>query len=392
MTTTTMTTTTIRLALLCGGLLAGAQVQAQIKIGFTGPLSGPAAALGQDQYDGLMLAIQERQGKLGGQVVTVIKEDDQVKPEVGVNAVRKLIEKDRVDALVGLGYTNVLTAMLPRITQAGIVAIATNSGPLALSGAGCKPNVFSTAWQSDGPAESMGVYAQEKKLDKLYLMAPNYQAGKEMIAGFKRFYKGAVIDEVYTQLNQTDYSAELTQLQASGAQAAFVFFPGGMGINFLKQMRQSGSKLPVLSVFTVDGTTMPALGSSANGVIAGAIWDASIDNPAGRRFADAFQKQYKRTASLYAAASYDAASVLDAAITKVNGKVSDKAAFAAAVRQAGSEFTSVRGPFAFNVNGMPIQNFYAFEAVTENKQTTMKQISTPLRNHKDAYYAACAAS
>lgn len=376
--------------MLCGGLFASAGAQAQVRIGFTGPLSGPAAALGQDQYDGLMLAIEERQGKLGGQTVTLFKEDDQVKPEVGVNAVRKLIEKDRVDALVGLGYTNVLTAMLPRISQAGIVAIATNSGPLTLSGAGCKPNVFSTAWQSDGPAESMGLYAQQKGMDKIYLMAPNYQAGKEMVAGFKRFYKGAVVDEVYTQLNQTDYSAELTQLQASGAKAAFVFFPGGMGINFLKQMRQSGSKMPVLSVFTVDGTTLPALGSAANGVIAGAMWDAAIDNPAGRRFAEAFQQRYKRTASLYAAASYDAANILDAAITKVNGKVSDKPAFAKAVRQAGADFTSVRGPFAFNVNGMPIQNFYAFEAVADGKATRMKQIATPLSNHKDAYYAACA--
>lgn len=386
-----MKNTTLTLALVCSGLFTGAGAQAQIKIGFIGPLSGPAAALGQDQYDGLMLAIRERQGKLGGQTVTVIKEDDQVKPEVAVNAVRKLIDRDRVDALVGLGYTNVLTAMLPRIVQSGTVAIATNSGPLALSGAGCKANVFSTAWQSDGPAEAMGVYAQEKKLDKLYLMAPNYQAGKEMIAGFKRYYKGKVVDEVYTQLNQTDYSAELSQLQASGAQAAFVFFPGGMGINFVKQMRQSGSKLPVLSVFTVDGTTLPALGSSASGVIAGAMWDAAIDNPAGKRFAAAFEQQYKRVPSFYAAASYDAAGILDAAITRLNGKVDDKAALAGAVREAGQTFTSVRGPFAFNVNGMPIQNYYAFEAVAQGKQAAMKQVATPLHAHKDAYFAACGA-
>ncbi len=378
-------------AALAAGL-CGLPAHADVKIGFTGALSGPAAALGQDQYDGFMLAVEQLQGKLGGQPAVVIREDDQVKPEVALQAVRKLIERDKVDALVGLGYTNVLMAMLPQITQSGVVAIATNSGPLALSGKGCQPNVFSLAWQSDGPAESMGVYATEQGFKKVYLMAPNYQAGKEMLGGFKRFYKGEVVDEVYTPLNQADYSAEISQLQASGAEAVFVFYPGGMGINFVKQMRQAGllGKLPVLSVFTVDGTTLPALQGMAEGVIAGAMWDAALDQPQSSRFKQAFQDKYKRVPSLYAAAGFDAANLLDKAIAGLDGKVSDKQAFAAAVKRAGAQFESVRGPLSFNVNNMLIQNFYAFQAVKSDGGVAMKQLGTPLTAHKDAYYTECA--
>lgn len=381
---------TLMAAALAAGLY-GLPAQADIKVGFTGPLSGPAAALGQDQYDGFMLAIEQLQGRLGGQSVEVIREDDQVKPEVGLQAARKLIDRDKVDALVGLGYTNVLMAMLPQITQSGVVAIATNSGPLALSGQGCKPNIFSLAWQSDGPAESMGVYATEQGFKKVYLMAPNYQAGKEMLAGFKRYYKGHVQDEVYTPLNQADYSAEISQLQASGADAVFVFYPGGMGINFVKQMRQAGllGKLPVLSVFTVDGTTLPALQGQAEGVIAGAMWDAALDDAQSNRFEEAFQAKYKRVPSLYAAAGFDAANLLDRAVARLDGKVSDKKAFAEAVKAAGAEFVSVRGPLSFNVNNMPIQNFYAFQAVKTDKGVAMKQLGTTLAAHKDAYYAEC---
>ncbi|HUH86574.1 MAG TPA: ABC transporter substrate-binding protein [Pusillimonas sp.] len=372
--------------------LAGSPAGAEIKIGFSGPLSGPGAALGQDQYDGLMLAIEQNGGKLGGQPVTVIKEDDQLKPEVGVQIARKLIERDHIDALVGMGYTNILMAQLPQIVESGVVALSTNSGARAISGEGCKPNIFGVAWQSDGPAESMGVYAQKQGYGKVFLMAPNYQAGKEMLEGFKRHFKGEVVEELYTQLGQTDYSAEIVQLQTSKADALFVFYPGGMGINFVKQMRQAGmlGKLPVLSVFTVDGTTLPALKGLAEGVIAGAMWSSAYDNPQNHAFVKAFQQKYNRTPSMYAAAAYDAGNLLNIAAEKLKGDVSDKKAFAQAVKAAGDELKSVRGPFKFNNNHMPIQNYYAFQAVkTEGDNVVLKQIDTPLEMHQDIYHSQC---
>ena len=359
-------------------------------IGFMAPLSGPAAVVGQDQVDGFMLALEQLGGKLGGQATTVIKEDDQLKPEIGGQIVRKFIDKDKVDAIVGLSFSNVLMASLPRIVESGTVAIATNAGPSPMAGAGCKANVFSTAWQNDGAAEAMGKFAQDKGVKKVYLMAPNYQAGKDMLTGFKRYFKGQIVDEVYTQVNQPDYSAELAQLQAAKPDAVFVFYPGGMGVNFIKQMAQAGlmGKLPLYSVFTVDGTTLPGLRDAAIGSVSGAMWDASLDTPESKKFVAAFEAKYKRTPSAYAATAYDAANILNIALAKA--KPGDANALAAAVKAAGDEVKSVRGPFAFNNNNLPVQNYYAFETVKTGGAVVGKLVATPLTKQVDAYHAQCA--
>lgn len=361
---------------------------AQTKIGFVAPLSGPQALVGQDQLDGFLLALDQLGGKLGGQPAAVVREDDQLKPEVGQQAVRKLIDRDKVDAIVGMSFSNVLMGSLPRLVESGVVTIATNAGPSPIAGAQCKANLFSMAWQNDGAAEAMGKFAQDRGIKRVYLMAPNYQAGKDMLAGFKRHYKGQIVDEVYTQVNQPDYSAEIAQLQASGSEAVFVFYPGGMGINFVKQFNQAGltGKLPMYSVFTVDGTTLPSLRDAAVGVVGGAMYDASLDTPENRKFVNAFEARFKRTPSLYAAAGYDAANVLDLAFKKAGG---DAGKLAASVKAAGSEFKSVRGPFRFGKNNMPVQNYYAFETVREGGKPVTRQIGVPLTAHVDPYAAQC---
>lgn len=368
-------------------------VHAEIKIGFTGPLSGPVAAVGQDQYDGFMLGIEALGKKLGGEAVTVLREDDQLKPEVGNQIARKLIDRDKVDAIVGLGFSNVLMASLPRIVESATVAIATNAGPSPLAGAGCLPNVFSMSWQNDGTAEAMGKFAQDSGYKRVYLMAPNYQAGKDYVAGFKRYFKGQVADEVYTQVNQPDYSAEIAQLQAAGPDAVFVFYPGGMGVNFVKQFSQAGlmKKIPLLSAFTVDGTTLPSLRDAAVGTISGAMWDVALKTPGNSEFIASFTKKYGRVPSHYAAVGYDTAKLLDIAVRKVKGKTSNKAAFAAAVKSAGAELKSIRGPFRFNINNMPVQNYYAFQTIKEGSAVTVKQLGTPLPDHQDSYVALCKA-
>jgi len=378
-------------AALIGATLAmGNPFATAATIGLMAPLSGPVAVVGQDQVDGFMLALEQLGGKLGGQATTVLKEDDQLKPEIGGQIVRKFIDKDKVDAIVGLSFSNVLMASLPRIAESGTVAIATNAGPSPLAGAGCKANVFSTAWQNDGAAEAMGKYAQDKGVKKVYLMAPNYQAGKDMLTGFKRYFKGQIVDEVYTQVNQPDYSAELAQLQATKPDAVFVFYPGGMGVNFVKQMAQAGlmGKLPLYSVFTVDGTTLPGLRDAAIGSVSGAMWDASLDTPESKKFVTAFEARYKRTPSEYAATAYDAANILNIALAKA--KPGDASALAAAVKAAGNEVKSVRGPFVFNNNNLPVQNYYAFETVKTGGGIAGKLVATPLVNQSDAYHAQCA--
>lgn len=366
--------------------------QAQIKIGLSAPLSGAVAVVGQDQVDGFILALEQAGGKLGGQSATVFKEDDQLKPEVGNQITRKFLDKDKVHAIVGLGFSNVLMASLKVLAESGTVAIATNAGPSPMAGASCAANVFSVAWPNDGAAESMGKFMQEKGHKKVYLMAPNYQAGKDMLAGFKRFFKGEIVDEVYTQVGQTDYSAEISQLQAAGPDAVFAFYPGGMGVNYIRQLSQAGllNKIPNYSVFTVDGTTMPALRAAAAGTISGAMWDAALDNPESRQFVAAFTAKYKRVPSEYAATAYDAARLLDVAVRKAGARYTDKKTLAASVKAAGSEFKSVRGPFRFNKNNLPIQNYYAFQVTGSGTNTAVKLLGTPLSNHGDVYAAKCA--
>ncbi|CAN7603409.1 ABC transporter substrate-binding protein [Duganella sp. LjRoot269] len=372
-------------------MLLTSAAQAQIKIGFSAPLSGPVAVVGQDQYDGFMLALEQGGGKLGGLAVTVLKEDDQLKPEVGNQIVRKFIDKEHVNAIVGLGFSNVMMGSHKLIADAGTVAIATNAGPSPVAGASCAANVFSIAWQNDGSAESMGKFMQEKGYKRVYLMAPNYQAGKDMLLGFKRYFKGEIVDEVYTQVGQTDYSAEIAQLQSAKPEAVFAFYPGGMGVNYIRQLSQAGmlAKLPNYSVFTVDGTTMPALREAAVGTTFGAMWDAALDTPENRAFVNAFNARYKRLPSEYAATGYDAARLLDTALRKAGAQAGDKRALAVAVKAAGSEFKSVRGPFRFNKNNMPVQNYYAFQVASETGKPVVKLLGTPLTAHADSYQSKC---
>lgn len=379
-------------ALALAGLAGSAQ--AQVKIGLSAPLSGPVAVVGQDQVDGFMLALEQAGGKLGGQQVVVLKEDDQLKPEVGNQITRKFLDKEKVHAIVGLGFSNVLMASLKVLSESGTVAIATNAGPSPMAGASCAANVFSVAWTNDGAAEGMGKFMQERGHKRVYLMAPNYQAGKDMLAGFRRYFKGQIIDEVYTQVGQTDYSAEIAQLQAAKPDAVFAFYPGGMGVNYIRQLSQAGllARIPNYSVFTVDGTTMPALRNAAAGTISGAMWDAALDNPENRQFVAAFKARYKRDPSEYAATGYDAGRLLDAAIRKIGARYTDKKALASAVKSAGGEFRSVRGPFRFNRNNLPIQNYYAFQVTGSGANTAVKLLGTPLANHGDVYVPKCALS
>jgi len=369
---------------------AQAQAQAQLRIGFMATMSGPAAALGQDQYDGFMLGVEHAGGKLGGVAVQVLKEDDQLKPDLGVQTIRKFLEKDQVDIITGVTFSNVMMAIAKPLADSGITFISSNAGPAPLAGAQCSPNFFFTSWQNDNQAETMGQFANDKGYRNVYLMAPNYQSGKDQLEGFKRMFKGSVAGEVYTQLNQPDYTAEIAQMMAAKPDALYVFYPGGMGINFIKQMRQAGAlgKVPLLTASTTDGTTLPALKDVALGVIAGTFWGPDFDNPVSQKFVADFRRKYNRIPSQYAAQAYDSALVLDSALKKTGGKVGDRKAFHNAIRAA--DFKSLRGSFRFNRNGFPIQDFYAFQVAKDaSGEVSLKTLGTALKQHQDAYVKDC---
>src|SRR5690606_25500761 len=363
---------------------------ADIKIGMITTLSGSGATLGQDQYDAFMLAVEQKGGKLGDEPVQVIVEDDQLKPQVGVQIAKKLLENDKVDLITGIGYANVMMAVQKPILESETFLIGSNAGPSPMSGAQCSPYFFSTSWNNDQLHEGGGQLATNQGYKKMYLMAANYQAGKDALAGFKRFYKGEVIDEVYTQVNQLDYSVEIAQLQQANPDAVYVFYPGGMGVNFVKQFRQAGlfEKVPLIWASTIDGSTLPAMQDLAVGAMTSSPYSPDLDNAQNKQFVEAFQKKYNRLPSLYAAQSYDAAMLIDSAIRKVKGNLKDKDAFRAALKEA--DFDSVRGDFAFNNNHFPIANFYRVDVVKgEDGTAQLKTKGVILEAHKDAYSEQC---
>lgn len=378
-------------AALVAAAASAAYAQAPIKIGFMAELSGPQGALGQDQYDAFMMVVERNGGKLGGVPVEIIKEDSQLKPEVATQIVDKLIEKDKVPIITGITFSNVMMAVNKKITDREVFVIGSNAGPAPIAGAQCSPYSYVVSWQNDNQAEVVGKYATDKGYKRVIGMAPNYQAGKDFIAGFKRFYKGEVIDEIYTPLNQPDFSAELAQVAAKNPDAVYVFYPGGLGVNFVRQYKQAGlaGKVPLLSTSTADGSTLPAQKDDALGVISGTFWGPDFNNPVSLKFVEDFEKKFGRIPSQYAAQSYDAALLLDSAIAKVKGNVGDKKAFQAALKAA--DFKSVRGNFKFNNNGFPIQDMYVFEVAKDAKgRVSLKTLSAPLKDHQDAYHTQCA--
>ncbi|MFL6804374.1 MAG: ABC transporter substrate-binding protein [Xanthobacteraceae bacterium] len=345
-------------ASLAFGLTTSAEAQDKLKIGLITTLSGPPAVLGQQQRNGLQLAIKAGGGKLGGREVELIVQDDELKPDVAVTKVKTFVERDKVDFVVGPIFSNILQAIFKPVTDSGTILISPNAGTSSFAGKECNPNFFVTSYQNDQVFAVAGKYAQDTGVKKAFLMAPNYQAGRDALAGFKAFFKGELVDEVYVPLNQLDYSAELSKIAAVQPDAIYVFLPGGMGVNFVKQFRQAGlaDKVKFLSAFTVDESTLPAQQDAALGFYAGANWAPHLDNPQNRTFVANYEKDFGAVPATYAFQAYDAALLIDSALKATKGDTSNKDALRAAMAKA--EFTSLRGKFRFNTNHYPIQDFY----------------------------------
>lgn len=348
----------LALALSSGTALA----QEKLKVGIMVTLSGPSAVLGGQARDGFNLAVKQLGGKLGGVDTEVIVVDDELKPDVAVGKVKGLLERDQVQFVVGPIFSNVLQAIHKPVTESNAFLVSPNAGTSNFAGAQCHPNFYVTSYQNDQNHEVLGKYAQDKGFKKLFLMAPNYQAGKDALAGVKRHFKGEIVAEVYTPLGQLDFSAELAQIAAAKPDALFTFMPGGMGVNLVRQYRQAGlATIPFLSAFTVDESTLPAQKEAAVGFYGGANWAPDMKNPQSEAFVKAYEEAYKSVPGTYAMQAYDAALLIDAAIKSAGGKLSDKNAVRAGLKKA--DFKSLRGNFKMGANGYPIQDFYLVQAV-----------------------------
>jgi branched-chain amino acid transport system substrate-binding protein len=376
---------------LVAGLLAGpARAADPLKIGFITSLSGPAGVIGKHMKDSVELALDHLGRKMGGLDVEVIYGDDQRKPDVGKQLADEMLKKHKVSFVSGIIWSNVMLAVAPTVTGAGTIMVGTNAGPHELSGKMCNELYFTTSWQNDETPEAMGKHMQDGKLTDVYVMAPNYAAGKDMVTGFKRYFKGKIVDEVYTKLGQQDYQAEITALRAATPKAVFVFYPGDMGIQFLKQYAQAGLKdqIPLYSVYTVDETTLPAVGDAALGNYEARYWSPDLKVEASQKYVADFKRKFGYTPSYYGAQSYDGILLIDSAVRAVKGDLSDKKGMVAAMRKA--DFKSTRGKFTFNVNHTPIENFYLLKAVKgAGGEVEMQIQKTVFENHKDSYYQEC---
>jgi branched-chain amino acid transport system substrate-binding protein len=383
---------TVSMAMIACFFASMALAADQVKVGYLATMSGPGASLGIDILDGFKLGIKHCGDKLGGLPVDLIVGDDQLKPEVGVQVASRMVEKDKVDFITGVVFSNVMMAIAKPVTDAGVFLVSANAGPSPLAGEGCLPNLFTVSWQNDQTHEAMGKYLQDKGIKRLYLMAPNYQAGKDGLEGVKRYFKGEIVAEVYTEINQPDYAAELAQLSAAKPEAVFVFYPGGMGINFVKQYAQAGlkDKIPLYTTaFTINQAVLPAMGDAALGILNASFWSPDLENPVNEKFVTDFQTDYSHLPSLFAAQGYDAALLIDSAIRAVGGKLNEKDKLRTALRKA--NFKSVRGSFRFNHNHFPVQNFYIRQVVKDDKQVLInKMIGVAFTDHADAYHNKCA--
>ena len=363
-------------------LTAGAAMAEPVKVGMITTLSGGGAGLGVAIRDGFMLAIKQS----GNSDIEVIIEDDQRKPDVAVQLADKMIQSDKVDILTGIVWSNLAMAVVPAATAQGKFYLSPNAGPSALAGQGCHENYFNVAWQNDNLHEAAGAYANTAGYANSFILAPNYPAGHDALAGYKRMYDGEVAGELLTKLGQTDYASELAQIRASSADSVFFFLPGGMGISFLKQYADSGIDFPLVGpAFSFDQDILQAVGGAALGVHNTSQWNKDLDNPANRAFVEAFQAEYGRLPSLIASQGYDTANLMLSALAKADVKDAD--AFRAALKEA--KFDSVRGAFRFGPNHHPVQDIYVREVIKEGDVYTNKIVGLALGNHADAYAVDC---
>lgn len=368
-----------------------AVAQEPIKIGFVSTFSGPTAVIGNDMRNSFELALDHLGRKMGGRPVEVIYEDDQQKPEVGKQKTEKLVQSDKVDFVVGYIWSNVLLASLKPVIESKTFLIGSNAGPHQIAGELCSPYFFSTSWQNDQTPEAMGLYMNQKGVKTVYLLGPNYAAGKDMLAGAASTFKGKIIGQELTKWpDQLDFSAELTKVKAAKPDAVFVFYPGAAGVQFLNQYAQAGLKgtIPLYTAFTIDELSLPRQGDLALGVPGAQEWVNDLPYDANKKFVADFKTKYNSYPSFYGAQSYDAANLINSAVVAVKGDLGKKDEMRKEMQKA--NYASVRGPYKYGNNQFPIQNFYLQDVVKDaNGELRLKTVATIVKDSQDRFHTKC---
>src|SRR3984957_12983746 len=377
-------------ALALAAVPAAAQ-QKTVKIGFLSTFSGPPAAIGNDMKNSFELGLDHHGRKLGGLPVEVIYEDDQTKPEVGVQKTQKLIESDKVDFVVGYIWSNVLLASLKPLTDSKTMTVVTNAGASQLAGELCSPYVFSTSWNNDQTPASVGLYMNQKGVKSAFLIGPNYAAGKDMLAGVQSTFKGQIVGQELTRWpDQLDFSAELSKAREAKPDAIFAFYPGGAGVQFITQYAQAGLKgqIPLYTAFIVDDLSLPRLKDLAVGIPGAQEWVNDLPNDANKKYVTEYKAKYSASPSFYGAQTYDAVGLIDSAVTAVKGDLADKEGMRKEMEKA--DFKSVRGNFKYGNNHIPIQNFYLQDAVKNaDGSYSLRTVATIVKDDQDKFHDKC---
>jgi branched-chain amino acid transport system substrate-binding protein len=363
---------------------------APLRIGVITTLSGPGGYLGADARDALLLAAEMNEGRLGGVPVQFVVEDDALRPAQGKQIAERFIRNERIKLFTGIIFSNVLGAVAPDVLDGNGVYVSCNAGPSNFAGRECHRNYFVVSWQNDNLHESAGALASIMGYNRVFILAPNYQAGRDALTGFKRLFRGTVTNEVYTRLDQTDYAAEMAQIRAARPDAVYHFHPGGLGIAFLRQYAQAGllGTIPqVLPAPSMDVGTLAAVGDAAEGVDLSSHWNSDFDNEENRRFVAAFRQKYNRIPTFYAQQAYDTALAIGAALRGSGGTVDNTDAFRTAMLRA--DFRSTRGNFRFGPNQHPIQDWFALKVERVGGQLALVTKRKILENHADAYAGQC---
>ncbi|MFN9336056.1 MAG: ABC transporter substrate-binding protein [Alphaproteobacteria bacterium] len=377
------------LGLLAAPAILHAQPAGGVKIGLVAVQTGPQAALGTQLRDGFLMGLRHLNGRLGGLTAETVMIDDELRPDVAVTKVRTALERDRCDFIVGVVFSNILQAIMRPVTESNTFLISTNAGPSTFAGRGCNPFFFATSYNNDQVHAVIGQVCEDQGYKRVFVLVPNYQAGRDAVAGFKSRFKGEVVDEVYVPLTQLDFAAELAKIAAARPDAIFTFMPGGLGVNLVRQYRQAGlANIPFLSTFTVDEAVLPAQQDAAVGFFSGSNWAPNMDNAANRRFVSDFEAAFNYVPASYAAQAYDGAMLLDSAIRRAGGRLADKDALRAGLRAA--EFTSVRGNFKIGANHFPVQDFWLTRvAKRPDGKFQTEIVRKVLENNVDPWAAEC---
>ena len=375
--------------------LLASPAAADIKIGFVTTLTTPVAVIGKDMRDAVELAMEHIGGKMSGEDVEIVYADDEFNSQKGKQATERLVLRDDVDIVAGYIWSNVLLASAPVVLNANKILISANAGPSPLAGAQCNANFFNIAWQNDQTPMALGELLNQQGVKSLYLVAPNYAAGQNMVAGVERTFKGKVVGKDMTVWpSQRDWSAELSKVQAAKPDGVFTFYPGPAGPAFIKQYQQAGLEgdVPLYSVYTLDSISLPLFQKAGMETVLGTkmtqFWAPDLDNAANKKFVGDFRKKYGRYPSFYAAQSYDSIMYIKSAVEAVSGDIGNIDGMRAALEKA--DFDSIRGDFTMGNNHFPIQNFYERTVVKDADGNWTTAVGRAvLTNHQDPYASQC---